>query len=301
MKADDWEEVSRLDTLAFNSYLQKTGRETRVHHRTQANLIASLALHPKGCFVAKKDKLVGYVFSRIWGKLGWIGTFGVDPDCQGQGIGKKLITQTIESLKEAGCTTIGLETMPDSPYNVGLYTKLGFNLSYPTLYLTKPSAPIVSIPSFSLFSKVNEQEATAFIASLSQSANQNVNYVVEAQNAKEYGWGDTLLFGWPQPYGFAIVRTIFILQGSSQSICGVICVVLEPKSRSQLGEVLQLLQSYAYENHASRITLPVNAIDSKVLREAIANGFQISEIMLRMVYQGKYMPPEGIDVSRWAM
>jgi GNAT superfamily N-acetyltransferase len=65
-------------------------------------------------------------FFRVWGKLGWIGTFGVDPDCHGLGIGKKLLTHAIESLENAGCTTIRLETMPDSPNNVGLYARSGF-------------------------------------------------------------------------------------------------------------------------------------------------------------------------------
>jgi ribosomal protein S18 acetylase RimI-like enzyme len=301
MKADDWEEVSKLDTLAFNAYFQKTGRETRIHHRTQANLTASLALHPKGCFVAKKDKLVGYILSRIWGKLGWIGTFGVDPDFHSQGIGKRLLTQAVESLKESGCAIIGLETMPDSPYNVGLYAKSGFSPSYPTLYLTKPSKSIVSVPSFKLFSKVNEQTAAAFISSLSQSVNPMVDYVVEVKNAKEYSWGDTLLFGWPEPYGFSLVRSVSILQGSPQPICSIICLVLHPKARRHLVEVLKLLQSYAYKNQASQIILPVNAIDSEVLQVAVTNGFYINGLMLRMIYQGKYLSPKGIDMARWAM
>lgn len=301
MKEDDWEEVARLDTQAFNSYFQRTGRETRIHHRTQANLIASFALHPKGCFVAQEDKLVGYIFSRIWGRLGWIGTFGVDPDYHNQGIGKKLLIQAIESLKDAGCATIGLETMPDSSYNVGLYTKLGFNPSYPTLYLSKPPSPGVSIPSISLFSKVNEEKAITSVTSLSQAANHRVDYSVEAMNAKEYGWGDTLLFGWPQPYGFAIVRTSSILQGSSQSNCEIICAAIEPNSRNQLGEVLDSLQSFAYKNAANQITLPINAIDNKILQETITNGFQIKGIMLRMIYRGEQICPEGIDMARWAM
>jgi ribosomal protein S18 acetylase RimI-like enzyme len=301
MKADDWEEVSRLDILAFNYHLKKTGRETRIHHRTQANLMASMALYPDGCFVAETDKMVGYIFSRVWGKLGWIGTFGVNPDCHGRGIGQKLLIRTIERLEQAGCTTIGLETMPDSPYNVGFYTKMGFTPTYPTLHLSKTSKSITSTPSFGLLSEVNGQEAFACITSLSHTGSKQVDYVVEAHNAEKYGWGDTLLFGWPQPYGFAVIRTISTLQGSSQPICGVICAVLEPKSRNRLSEVLELLQSYAYEKKASQITLPVNAIDSGALQEVIRSGFQVDRIRLRMIYQGEYLCPEGIEMSRWTM
>jgi len=301
MKADDWAEVSRLDTLAFNYYLKKTGHEGRIHQRSQANLMASMALYPDGCFVAETDKMVGYIFSRVWGKLGWIGTFGVNPDCHGQGIGQKLLLRTIECLEQVGCTTIGLETMSDSLYNVGFYTKIGFTPTYPTLYLSKPSKSITSIPSFSLLSEVNEQEAFACITSLSHTGNKRVDYAVEAQNAEKYGWGDTLLFGWPQPYGFAVIRTISTLQGSFQSICRVICAVLEPKSRYQLGEVLELLQNYAHEKKASQVTLAVNAINGEALQEVIRNGFRVDWIMLRMIYRGEYLCPEGIEMSRWAM
>lgn len=301
MKADDWEEVSRLDVLAFNHYLKKTGREIRIHHRTQANLIASMALYPDGCFVAETDRMVGYIFSRVWGKLGWIGTFGVNPDDHGQGVGQKLLIRTIECLEQAGCTTIGLETMPDSLYNVGFYTKFGFSPSYPTLYLSKPSEYIPTKLSYSSLREVNEQEAFAWISTLSRTVNKDLDLVVEAQNAAKYGWGDTLMFGWPKPYGFAVIRTTSALQGMAQPICGVICAVLEPESRTRLREFLKLLLGYAYEKEASQISLPANAIDRVTLDEVIGNGFLVGGIMLRMIYRGAYSCPAGIEMSRWAM
>lgn len=301
MCLDDWENISQVDTLAFHSYNPKTGREVLMHHRTQANLRAGLAMNPSGCFVATNDTLAGYIFSRFWGKLGWVGVFGINPDYQGQDIGQKLLMLAINSLEKSGCTTIGLETMPDDPYNAGFYTRFGFNPTYPTLSLTKPATSISSTLPFGLLSKLEEREAFSCITSLSQSVSQKLDYTKEAQNAKEYGWGDTLLFDWPQPWGFAIIRTIASRGESSQPICEVTSATLEPKARNRLGEVLQLLQSYAYEKKASQITLAVNAIDSEALQVVIANGFRVSRVMLRMIYGGEYTRPEGIDMSRWAM
>jgi len=301
MKAGDWEEVSRLDTLAFNHYLKKIGQEPRIHQRTQANLIASMALYPEGCFVAETDRMVGYIFSRCWGKLGWIGTFGVNPDDHGRGIGHKLLVRTVECLGKAGCETIGLETMPDSLYNVGFYTKFGFSPSYPTIYLSKPSESIPSTASYSSLRELNHQEAFSWITALSRTANNQLDLVAEAQNAANYGWGDTLMFGWPQPYGFAVIRTTSTLQGMAQPICGVICAVLEPGSRTRLSEVLGFLQNYAFEQKASLINLPLNAIDHGALQEVIKNGFQVCGVMLRMIYRGEYLCPAGIVLSRWVM
>ncbi len=301
MSPDDWENISQVDTLAFNSDNQKTGREAPRHHRTQANLRAGLAMNPPGCFVATNDTLVGYIFSRFWGRLGWVGVFGISPDYQGQDIGQKLLMMAINSLEKSGCTTIGLETRSDSPYNAGFYTRFGFNPTYPTLSLTKPATSNSSTLPFGLLSKLEEREAFSCITSLSQAVSQKLDYAMEARNANEYGWGDTLLFDWPQPWGFAIIRTIDSRGESSQPICEVISAALEPKARNRLGEVLQLLLSYAYEKKASQITLPVNAIDNEALQEVIANGFRVSRVMLRMIYRGGYTCPEGIDMSRWAM
>ncbi|MBN1427511.1 MAG: GNAT family N-acetyltransferase [Anaerolineae bacterium] len=300
MSPDDWEMVSHLDALAFRAYYEKTGREIPVR-RTRANIHASLAMNPSGCFVAEDDTVVGYVFSRFWGQAGWIGTFGVDPDHHGKGTGQKLLMEVIGGLKKAGCTTIGLETMPDSPHNVGLYTRIGFNPSYPTLYLTNSPAALSSTLPFTLFDQVEEREGLSHITALSRAASRDLDYTMEARNAKDYGWGDTLLVGWPQPWAFAIIRTVSSREGASDPICEVTSLVVEPGSRERLGEVLQLLQPYAQQKQVGQITLPVNAIDSSALQEAMKNGFRVGRVLLRLVYQGECIRPEGIVMSRWIM
>jgi ribosomal protein S18 acetylase RimI-like enzyme len=300
MSPDDWEMVSHLDALAFRAHYEKIGREFPVR-RTQANIHAGLVMNPSGCFVAEDDTVVGYIFSRFWGQAGWIGTFGVDPDHHGKGTGQRLLAEAISSLKKAGCTTIGLETMPDSPYNVGLYTRIGFNPTYPTLYLTNSPAALSSTLPFTLFDQVEEREGLSHITALSRAASRDLDYAMEARNAKDYGWGDTLLVGWPQPWAFAIVRTISSREGASYPIYEVASLVVEPGSRERLGEVLQLLQSYAQQKQASQISLPVNAIDSSALQEAMKNGFRVGRVLLRLVYQGECICPEGIVMSRWIM
>jgi ribosomal protein S18 acetylase RimI-like enzyme len=301
MQADDWEAVSRLDRLAFNSYYQKTGREPVSQQRTRANLSASLAIFPDGCFVAIDTQPVGFIFSRAVGRLGWIGTFGLDPNYHGQGLGQQLIKRAIASLERAGCVTIGLETMPDSPYNVGLYTHLGFMPVYPTLYMTKATTPAASGLQFDLLSKLDEPQALASITALSQSINPQLDYRVEAQNAKTYGWGNTLLFGWPQPWGFAILRTSAIRGNDSPAVCEIVAAVFTPQARNKLGEALESIQAFACEHQAGQIGLPVNTLDSRALQIATAHGYRVGRVLLRLIYRGELPRSEGIDLSRWAM
>ena len=301
MQAADWEAVSRLDTLAFNSYYQKTGRELLSQQRTRANLTSSLAIFPDGCFVAIDTQPVGFIFSRVVGKLGWIGTFGIDPDYHGQGLGQQLIKRAVASLEQAGCVTIGLETMPDSPYNVGLYTHLGFMPVYPTLYMTKATTPAASSLPFDLLSNIDEAQALISITALSQAVNPQLDYRVEAQNAKTHGWGDTLLFGWPAPWGFAIIRTSAIRGDDSLAVCEIVAAVLAPQARNRLGEALESIQAYAYEQNASQIGLPINTLDSRALQTATLHGFRVGRVLLRLIYRGELPRTEGLDLSRWAM
>ena len=302
MLEDDWEQVSHLDTRAFNVYFQKTGSELLTTHRTRQNLCANLAMNPTGCFVsADSESLNGYIFSRAWGKIGWFGTFGLDPAVHGQGLGQQLLRLAVDNLQQAGCTTIGLETMSDAPSNIGLYTGFGFNPLHPTLILTQPAAAApVALPCAPL-SQLNEGQALPLISSISQSARPELDCAREAHNAREFGWGETLLLGWPQPWGFAIIRTIAIRGTNPAPVCEVCALALQPAARGRLDEVLQLLRNYAFEKQVSQLVLPVNTVDSAALQVVISHGFRVDRAVLRFVYGGSYPPPAGLEFCRWAM
>lgn len=47
------------------------------------------------------DDLAGFIFARAWGKLGWVGVFGVHPQYQGQHIGQQLLARAVETLRSA--------------------------------------------------------------------------------------------------------------------------------------------------------------------------------------------------------
>jgi len=301
MQPGDWQQVAQLDVLAFNTYNQKTGKAIANNPRTQANLHACLAINPKGCFVAESDRVSAFIFSRAWGKLGWVGTFAVDPERHGGGTGKALLAAAVSGLETAGCTVIGLETMPDSPYNVGLYTRFGFNPVYPTLYLNRtPAASQVDLQ-VGLLSELDEKTALASVSALSQAARPGLDYASEAQNARTFGWGETLLFGWPEPWGFAILRTQPIRTGGAPVVCQTVSLVIVPEERRRLAEVLRFLCGYAFQLGAREIELPANTVDPQALHTILDEGFRVGRANLRMVYRAGYERPAGIDLSRWIM
>jgi GNAT superfamily N-acetyltransferase len=295
MTREDCDRVVELNSLAFSVYYPN-GRP-----RTRENILAALEANPAGCFVATLDgESVGFIFSRIWGSVACIGTFGVHPDRQGHGIGRALLQAVVDMLQRAGCATLGLETMPNSPYNVQLYTRFGFFPSYPTCYLSKTSDNRLPSPGFALHSQLENSVALTAITHVSAAAWPGADYASEAASARRCKWGDTLLIGWPDTYAIAVVRTISRLQGVDP-IAEVSNMAIMPEARERLGHVLSAVESFVASRNLSEVILPVNAIDAETLQWVLAKEWRVQKIMLRMVYKKTFVPAAGIDLSRWLM
>jgi ribosomal protein S18 acetylase RimI-like enzyme len=301
MTPTDVEGVSQLDVLAFAAYRRQTGQNGPVRPRMHGNIWACLNLNPAGCFVAETDRPVGYIFTRIWGTMGWIGTFGVHPDCQGQGVGRSLLGAAVEHLQAAGCKTIGLETMSDSPYNVGFYSRFGFLPTFPTVLLVKETGSVAIASPYAMLSQLENEEALCAITQVSQAACPGLDCAPEVSNAREYGWGETLLVGWPQPWAFAIVRTTPKREGSVQSVADVSVLVVDSAAGERLAEALQAVDAFVHSRGLGQVGLAVNTADGEALQQALGYGFRVYAVVLRMILGGEYVPPVGRVLSKWLM
>jgi ribosomal protein S18 acetylase RimI-like enzyme len=301
MTPADVEVVSQLDVLAFAAYSRQTGQNGSVGPRTHGNILACLNLNPAGCFVAETDRPVGHIFTRIWGTTGWIGTFGVHPDCQGQGVGRFLLGAAVEHLQGAGCETIGLETMSDSPYNVGFYSRFGFLPTFPTVLLVKESGSVAAASPYAMLRQLENGEALSAITQISQAACPGLDCAPEVSNAREYGWGETLLVGWPQPWAFAIVRTTPKREGSVGSIADVSVLVVDSRAGERLAEALQAVDAFVHSRGLGQVGLAVNTADGEALQQALGYGFRVYAVVLRMILGGEYAPPVGRVLSKWLM
>lgn len=129
MEYKDIDAIRKIDKLCFkDEFSRRTeGIEGYIESSNNSSIVYEL-----------DGKVVGFNFIHIWGSFGWFGPFGVDPKYQSQGIGKAMIKQTIKILKEDyKVSTIGLNTMPESQYNVGFYMSLGFTPHKLSLNLEK--------------------------------------------------------------------------------------------------------------------------------------------------------------------
>lgn len=86
--------------------------------------------NPDGIFVAEDDqgRIVGYITTRLWTetRMGWIPNLAVDPVCQGQGIGRRLIKRALDYFRAEGMTHAKLETLENNDVGKHLYPDLGF-------------------------------------------------------------------------------------------------------------------------------------------------------------------------------
>src|SRR6266576_4547828 len=70
----------------------------------------------------------------------WMGPLADRPDRQATGGGKTIVRTAADWLIDRGITTLGLETMPRTPENIGFYARLGFIPGYLTVTLTNEIA-----------------------------------------------------------------------------------------------------------------------------------------------------------------
>src|SRR5438045_6250870 len=74
------------------------------------------------------------------GVEGWMGRLAVRPHRQSTGVGKTIVRTAADWLIDRGITTLGLETMPRTPENIGFYARLGFAPGFLTVTLTNEIA-----------------------------------------------------------------------------------------------------------------------------------------------------------------
>jgi ribosomal-protein-alanine N-acetyltransferase len=85
------------------------------------------------------SRIVGYAYSSLTGRHGHISRIAVDPAYQGQGIGIRLLSETIRFFEQNRAFGITLNTQQDNARSRRLYEWFGFKLLGDEAYLfTRP-------------------------------------------------------------------------------------------------------------------------------------------------------------------
>jgi len=295
------EVIDLLDESFQASRLKRKGKIREKRERDPKGLIVYLEKDPGGAFVTvDKRKVVGVIFSHTYGKLGWIGTFGVLTEYQGNKIGKELMQKSIDYLdKEKNVTKLGLETMSDSPENIGLYSKLGFKPAFLTIRLyrnivinkakSKRFKELIEKKNLQInfFSqKENKEDVYTRCRWLVSKIENGLDYRPEIEITDENEFGEIILL---EHDGFVIAYAICRTQQRSLNVeeesLNVRVVVIDPAQKDQ--ELLDILlfacEKFGLENNRTNLRIAINSSYWLTYEYLLNAGFRVRGSLLRMI------------------
>lgn len=89
--------------------------------------------------VDRDNLIVAYAGCWVLANEGHITNVAVDPDYQGQGLGRRLMNELTSRLKALGVDSMTLEVRPSNTVAINLYTSLGFrSVGQRPKYYTNP-------------------------------------------------------------------------------------------------------------------------------------------------------------------
>ncbi len=143
----------------------------------------------------ENEDIAAFNVAHLAGAEGWMGPLAVRPDRQSGGVGKTIVRTAADWLIDRGITTLGLETMPRTPENIGFYARLGFIPGYLTVTLTNEIATR-GHPAPVLLSRRSGDEKEAAMAAgrrLVSDLISGIDFSREILLTAELGLGDTSL------------------------------------------------------------------------------------------------------------
>lgn len=316
MDSREWAEARAVTTEAFATMRPVLPGPTLVQPvAAQWSTDAKLATTPDGGFVAEDGgAIVGVGHVRVLGRVGVIGPIAVKPEHQRRHHGEALTRACLAHARAHGCTTVGLDTFPDSPGHFALYSRLGF---LPTALIVSMIAPVHQHdPSGMMTARMlvgarvrrwSQMDPPAQAAAACRMAIICAGYLPgydpsrESWVAAERGLGETLLvYQGDALVGFALccggrgalrpghgawIRTLAVERGDQAIACAE--------------RLVQACESLAREWGEPRIGLPLDPQHPALFDWLDADGYRPQEMYARMVHGIAPRTTDGVCWHDW--
>jgi ribosomal protein S18 acetylase RimI-like enzyme len=315
----DLPSVAEIEAGVFTDWYRIYRREPEpLSERTVEALRYAISLDPDGNLVAVADDgaMVGFILARTWGKVGWFGTFGVPTQFQGLGIGTALVNRAVDYLEQKA-DIIGLETMPESGANIGLYTKLGFVATYPTHILE-----LSLIREAERFSNPRVEETVVWetlgssglrrtlreMREISDSILSGLDYSGEVEAIHAHGFGRTLLSrgAGDRLDGFVILRSTSIRRENISGRAYIHALAVRPGADGPavLDDLLRQVWASCVSLGLARVAAGLSGRYQSALLLLLERGFRVMRAGIRMVRlpvsEEVFSASDAIHLSRWA-
>jgi len=312
MRLSDLPGVNRVLSKAFTSARLEEGYKNAFVPACHISFLEMyLSSFPRGCFVAEhKNNLIGYVFARLWGRVGWIGPVSVIPAHQGKKLGHELMHAAVHALQEAGAKVIGLETAPRNYRNLGFYSKLGFRPEKLTLDIIKrvPPAAKEALPSHfevAFYSSAEPAARARLLAAAESLARENDPHLTlreEIERIDQFKYGDTMLvFEDHKPVACVLGHTETYFDEEPARYLKVLLMLLKPEWRELPGHLVALLSAWANRKSLDTVCVRVPLRYHRAYRKLLALGFRIFHAEMRMTLRGHHevADPKRFYLSKW--
>ncbi len=312
MQQEDADIVREIDSIAFWNWAKGVrGEAAPQYKRTRTNVLALWEKDPGGCFVAEEGAdVVGFIFSRTWGGIGWLGTFAVLPECQGRGIGRQLIQASLAYLRQDPDRIIGLETMPESPYNIGLYLKLGFQARLPVITLQKAfQRPAEGEAGLQHWSSAEAATRVRWLSDLREATGRilpGLNYTKEITATARHDLGETLvMIDRGRAVGVSIVELVSSMENWGQEQARVAALSLHPAytTTESLRALVDGSEALAQAQGKKSLRVAVHSRHTWPLQRLLEWGYRVEGMAVRLVLAGTDRGPAYdnlVDLARWA-
>lgn len=297
MTPADLKIVCQIDRDAFEAYHRQQRRLNRpLPLRTAENMNAAIRRPLPGVVVeSPPGRVVGYCFTHIWGTMGWLGTLGVTPGQQGFGLGRAVIAAGLDLLREAGCTTLALETMPESGKNLALYSRLGLNAQHLTCVFQGAirAAPHTTYERWTGSPAVREI-AGRLVPGLDVTP--AARWLEDEEGGQTFVWREG-----GQPVAFAAVRTSPRRMETAQSYLNIEVAGCLPEAAHLWPQVLAELQAQANRQQKLGLVIPVSTQQTHLTRALLDLRLEISYTRVRMAAGEPLGAPDALLMLTLAM
>ncbi len=296
MRVEDLSEVKRIDSLAWDDLRKRFYPDiVKIAPRTDQNLLSYMRSDPEGAFVAVDDfaGIIGSSFSHVLGRTGWAGPVSVLPSYQGRGAGKELLRMCLRYLESARCTDIGLETMPESQLNIGMYLRVGLRPAGLVLVMGKrlfdsepPDEVFGEITVERLSESAAKSAVMAEIRRISNALHPGLDYSSEVTLTEEFSLGDTLIATTKgRVAGFCVLHTAPAREETPGSAVRVLAV--DPAFKDEvIAPLVSVAELAAIDAKSVEISLPVPSVSRRALDIAFSRDYSVAQSFERMMWLG---------------
>jgi len=231
-----------------------------------------------------------------------MGPLAVRPDRQGTGVGKTIVRTAADWLIDRGVVTLGLETMPRTPENIGFYARLGFAPGYLTVTLTNDIATR-GHPAPALLSHrkgAAGAEAVAAARDLVSTLAPGYDFTREILLTAELGLGDaSLVDGDDGLEALVLWHSAPLAEGRPKDEVRVLKLAARDERTFDAG--VAAAEAAAARAGIRRVAIRCQTRYTQAFRRLVARGYHVRWTDLRMIHDGypEPHPEQGVLFSNW--